>query len=106
MYGGNYGAQRATVSTNPGFRHSRSVIRVSNPRVKEGHPTQKPVALLEHIIRTFTNPGDTVLDPFMGSGSTGVACRKLGRNFIGIEIGYYWYARAEQRLMCNEQHIE
>ena len=49
------------------------------------HPTQKPVALLEWLIKTYTNPGDLVLDPTMGSGTTGVACQNTGRTFIGIE---------------------
>lgn len=49
------------------------------------HPTQKPVALMGDLVRVHTNPGDIVLDPFMGSGSTGVACRQLNREFIGIE---------------------
>jgi site-specific DNA-methyltransferase (adenine-specific) len=51
-----------------------------------GHPTQKPLALLERIIAAVTLPGDTVLDPFCGSGTTGVASVRLGRNFVGIEL--------------------
>lgn len=49
------------------------------------HPTQKPVALLEWLIATYTNAGDTVLDPVFGSGTTAIACARLGRNFVGIE---------------------
>lgn len=62
---------------------------------KRLHPAQKPVALLEDLIQTFSNPGDTVLDFTMGSGSTGVACMNTGRNFIGIELdpGYFQIAK-------------
>ena len=62
------------------------------------HPTQKPVALMEYLIRTYTNPGDTILDFAMGSGTTGVACIKTGRNFIGIELGTNYFKIAEQRI--------
>lgn len=62
------------------------------------HPTQKPVALLEWLIRTYTNPGGTVLDNCMGSGSTGVACARSGREFIGIEIDPVYFAAASRRL--------
>lgn len=65
---------------------------------KTGHPTQKPVKLMEWIINDFTNPGDTILDPFMGSGTTGVACMKTGRNFIGIELDPEYFAIAETRI--------
>ena len=62
------------------------------------HPAQKPVALLEYLIRTYTNEGDTVLDNCMGSGSTGVACVNTGRNFIGIELDCAYYEIAEKRI--------
>lgn len=62
------------------------------------HPTQKPVRLLEYLIRTYTDPGDTVLDFTMGSGSTGVACVRTGRNFIGIERDADYFATAQKRL--------
>ena len=62
------------------------------------HPTQKPVALLEDLIRTYSNKGDTVLDFTMGSGSTGVACMNTGRNFIGIERDPSYFAIAEKRI--------
>lgn len=63
------------------------------------HPTEKPVSLIEHFIKIHTNKGDTVLDCFMGSGTTGVACTNLGRNFIGIEKDKHYFEIAEQR--CN-----
>lgn len=62
------------------------------------HPTQKPVDMLEYLIKTYTNEGDTVLDFTMGSGSTGVACRNAGRSFIGIERDPAYFAIAEQRI--------
>ncbi|NMA26112.1 MAG: site-specific DNA-methyltransferase, partial [Clostridiales bacterium] len=65
---------------------------------KDQHPTQKPVELAAHFIRLHTRPGDTVLDPFMGSGTTGVAAVKLGRNFIGIEIDKGYFEIAQKRI--------
>ena len=70
------------------------------------HPTQKPIALLEYLIRTYTNEGDLVLDNCMGSGSTGVACLNTGRNFIGIEIDKNYFEIAEQRIADAEQNIK
>ena len=66
--------------------------------VHTGHPSQKPILLMRHLIQTFTNPGDTVADFFMGSGTTGVACVQTGRNFIGIEINPHDFAIAERRI--------
>lgn len=65
------------------------------------HPTQKPVALLEYLIRTYTNAGDTVLDNCMGSGSTGVACINANRNFVGIELDQEYFNIAIKRI--NDQ---
>lgn len=62
------------------------------------HPTQKPVALLEWLVATYSNPGDTVLDPVMGSGTTGVACANLGRQFIGIEKDPTYFTAAKARI--------
>lgn len=62
------------------------------------HPTQKPVALLEYLIRTYTNPGETVLDSCAGSGSTAVACINTGRNFIGFEKEEEYYHKAVERI--------
>ena len=67
-------------------------------RFKGGHPTQKPVELLEYLIRTYTNEGETVLDNCMGSGSTGVACVHTNRNFIGIEIEEEYFNIAKKRI--------
>lgn len=62
------------------------------------HPTQKPVALLEYLVETYTKEGDLVIDMTMGSGSTGVACRNLNRNFIGIELNKEYFDIAEKRI--------
>lgn len=71
---------------------------VSNSKEKVGHPTQKPVALLEYLIKTYTLENETVLDFTMGSGSTGVACKNLNRNFIGIELDDKYFEIAKQRI--------
>jgi len=73
-------------------------MKASEHNIRRVHPTQKPVALMTQIIKHITNPGDTILDPFMGSGTTGVACVQTGRNFIGIEIDAGYYAIAEKRI--------
>lgn len=62
------------------------------------HPTQKPVALLEYLIKTYTNEGETVLDNCMGSGSTGVACVNINRRFVGIELDDKYFEIAKQRI--------
>ena len=62
------------------------------------HPTQKPVALMEYLIKTYSNEGDTVLDNCMGSGTTGVACKKTNRNFIGIEKESEYFTQAKERI--------
>ena len=68
------------------------------------HPTQKPVALLEYLIKTYSNEGETILDNTMGSGSTGVACVNTNRNFIGIELNEEYFKIAERRI--EEAKIE
>lgn len=95
---GNYHKQKPSKKVNTGYRHARSVIRVSNPRIKGGHPTEKPVELLEYLIKTYTNPGDVVLDNCMGCGSTGVACRNLERKFIGIELDSKYFTCAQKKI--------
>lgn len=70
----------------------------SQPHSKEGHPTQKPVPLLEYLINTYTNEGDMVLDNCMGSGSTGIACINTQRNFIGIELDENYFKIASDRI--------
>jgi len=69
------------------------------------HPTQKPIALMVELLRHYTNPGDTIFDPFMGSGTTGVAAVQLGRNFIGCEIDPDYFAIAEKRIKDAQMQI-
>lgn len=90
----NQSVGRETV--NAGDRYPRSVLRFNAERGL--HPTQKPVALLEYLVRTYTNEGETVLDNAMGSGSTGVACANTGRRFIGIERDPEYFALARNRI--------
>jgi DNA modification methylase len=62
------------------------------------HPTQKPIALMKWCVEKISRPGDTILDPYMGSGTTGIACAQLGRNFIGIEKDPHYFAIAQRRI--------
>lgn len=75
-----------------------TLIEFPLQRFKGGHPTQKPVPLLEYLIKTYTNEGETVLDNCMGSGSTGVAAVNTGRKFIGIELDPGYFETAKQRI--------
>lgn len=94
----NYGAVREGYETvNSGTRCPLTVVDF-NQGDKKVHPTQKPVALMEYLIRTYTNEGETVLDNCMGSGTTGVACVNTGRNFIGIEKDDKYFAIAQARI--------
>jgi DNA modification methylase len=72
-------------------------ISATNPE-RVNHPTQKPLKVMRYIIENFTREGDTVFDPFMGSGTTGVACVQLNRNFIGCEISPEYFGIAEKRI--------
>lgn len=76
--------------------YPKSIFRFGRERGL--HPTQKPVALMEYLIRTYTNESDTVLDNCMGSGTTGVACVRSGRNFIGIEKDDTYFGKAKERI--------
>lgn len=83
-----------------GSNYPKSILKIPNSdnRQRGLHPTQKPVALMEYLIRTYTHPGETVLDFTMGSGTTGVACVNTGRKFIGIERDPAYFAIAERRI--------
>lgn len=90
---GAFGFEYETTGTN----YPRRVLQFQRPS-KTVHPTQKPVALMEYMIRTYTGEGETVLDNCMGSGTTGVACVNTGRNFIGIEKDAEYFEIAQRRI--------
>jgi site-specific DNA-methyltransferase (adenine-specific) len=76
-----------------------SIVEISNAnRTKIVHPTQKPVSLMEYLVKTYTNENDVVLDNCMGSGTTGVACKNLNRSFIGIELERKYFEIAKERI--------
>lgn len=94
----NYGSFGKDREGSPdGSRYPRSVVQFAH-EPKPVHPTQKPIALMEYLIRTYTNAGDVVLDNTMGSGTTGVACVNTGREFIGIERDDKYFAIAQKRI--------
>jgi site-specific DNA-methyltransferase (adenine-specific) len=100
----NFKSDNSGIWVNNGERTPTSVIKIARDNIHKGtnlHPTQKPVALLEWLIKSYTNEGDTVLDNCMGSGSTGVACINTNRNFIGYELDEEYFKVAERRI--NEQ---
>jgi len=95
-----YGADKrtGTGNNNDGKRFPKQVIKFGVVERGTVHPTQKPVALMEYLIRTYTNEGETVLDFTMGSGTTGVAAKNLGRKFIGIELDQGYFDIAVKRI--------
>lgn len=99
----NYGKQKNYISTlKEDNSYPRSIIEqtgvVNNSAQKVPHPTQKPIALFEYLLKTYSNEGMTIFDPCMGSGTTGVACKNTNRNFIGIEKDEGYFKIAEQRI--------
>ena len=96
--GESYNKQSDSSKVNNGFRHPISILEIPNPRIKGGHPTQKPVELFKYLIKTYTNEGDIVLDNCIGVGTTAVACKQLNRNFIGIEISKEFCNISKKRL--------
>ena len=96
------GGKMKTDKANRGEKRHPSSVQKFNRQVGH-HPTQKPVALMEYLIRTYTNEGETVLDFTMGSGTTGVACGNTGRNFIGIERDQAYFDIARSRINAAQQ---
>ena len=86
----------------------RSVWSIPTPSSQEKifgkHPTQKPLALLERIVMASTNKGDLILDPFMGSGTTGVAAVKLGRRFVGVDKEKEYVELSQKRIYSEYNH--
>lgn len=84
-------------------KYPKSIITIGKEHKEFYHPTQKPVELLEYLIKTYTNKGETVLDCTMGSGSTGVACKNLGRNFVGIELNKEYFCISKTRIYADKK---
>lgn len=100
---GCYGELRSTESFNNEY-YPTSIVEISNASKRgKSHPTQKPVELMRYLIRTYTNPGETVLDPCCGSGTTGVAAQLEGRNCVLIEREEEYLEITRQRLLANIQ---
>jgi site-specific DNA-methyltransferase (adenine-specific) len=85
-------------NADDGYRYPKSVLKINKEINTNLHPTQKPVALLEYLIKTYTNENESVLDNCMGSGSTGVACVNTNRKFIGIELDEHYFEIAKERI--------
>ena len=94
------------IQDNKGERYPNGTIHISSRNNKPIHPTQKPVALMEYLIKTYTNENETVLDFTMGSGTTGMACKKLNRNFIGIELDTGYFEIAKKRIENVGRQLE
>lgn len=94
----HYGNIKGSRKKDNGLRYPKSVLKFDRSVNSNLHPTQKPVALMEYLIKTYTNEGETVLDNCMGSGTTGVACKKTGRHFIGIEKDEKYFEIAVSRV--------
>lgn len=97
----NYNKHINVVSTSNGERYPIDILEFGYDKQKL-HPTQKPVALLEYLIKTYTNEGATVLDNCMGSGSTCVACINTNRNYIGFELNENYFNIAKERIKTHE----
>ena len=93
---------KPTKYDNNGKRYPTTIIQANRELRGRLHPTQKPVALMEYLIKTYTNEGDTVLDFTMGSGTTGLACKNLGRSFIGIEMDEDYFGIAQARIEATK----
>ena len=95
-----YGEEKDFVQVDTGLRYPKRIQYFNNNYMKEQlHPTQKPVELLEYLIKTYTNEEEVVLDNCMGSGSTGVACINTNRRFIGMEIEEKYFEIAKDRIL-------
>lgn len=103
---GCYGEYRTTPTIKTNEKYPLSIIDIPKEHPQKYHPTQKPVALSEWLVKTYTNPGDVVLDNCMGSGSTGVACVNTGRQFIGMELDAGYFEIAEKRIKKAQENRE
>ena len=104
----NYGLKPVKGFENKGTRYPKSILNISRDfsAQQQLHPTQKPVPLLEWLIKTFSNEGEIVLDNCMGSGSTGVAAMNLNRRFIGMETEQKYFDIAKQRIEVGRLPVQ
>jgi DNA modification methylase len=98
-----YIVQKHSIDYNPKKRYPKAILKYSTNmaecnKTKRVHPTQKPEDLMEYLIKTYTNENETVLDFTMGSGTTGVACKNLNRDFIGIEMDKEYFEISKKRI--------
>ena len=104
----NYGKFNVTDDSRSGSteKYPTSILRFAKPHPSSAlHPTEKPVALLEYLIKTYTREEETVLDSCMGSGSTGIACLNTNRNFIGIELDDNVFNKSKERIINREAEL-
>lgn len=98
------GLKNIVTNNENGLRHPKTILKFNRDR--QGlHSTQKPVALLEYLIKTYTNENETVLDNCMGSGSTGIACINTKRNFIGMEKDSHYFVVCKERIIESQNLV-
>jgi len=95
---GVYGKLNRTRKKDDGTRYPSSIQLIKNPNNNSLHPTQKPLELLEYLVKTYSNESEIILDNTMGSGTTAIACLNTNRNFIGIELDEHYFAIAKKRV--------
>lgn len=99
----HYGKHRRDTKVYDGGRFPTSVLSVPNPNFKSIHHTKKPTSLIEYLIKTYSNKNEMIFDPFMGSGTTGIACLENDRDFLGCEIDADCFSKAQ--ALINEEQI-
>lgn len=106
----NYGKYIPTDTFNDGLRYPVDILDQwpNHNFRKEGnpHPTRKPIGLIEYLVKTYTKVGDVVLDPFLGSGTTAIACLNTGRECIGMEIEEDFYRFAQERIKISREQTK
>jgi len=102
--GESYGDVVSYNRENTGDRHPRSVLY--HPKDEGLHPNQKPLSLVKYLVATYSNENDWVLDNTMGSGTTGVACMQLNRNFVGIELNDKHFITAHERINAEKNQLK
>ena len=100
----DYSNKKPNEYKDTGYRYPSQVLQFKRDILTSNlHPTQKPLALMEYIVQTYTNEGDIVLDFTMGSGTTGVVCKKLNRKFVGIELDNKYFEIAKKRIEESDE---